>query len=81
MSKRGTDSQLTKDNYDQEDHDSGTQMGTFKMASVDELARRPYVHLSTTCCCFFFYSIFAPLIVDDIKVSKCAFHLMPYGGF
>ncbi|KAF9334857.1 hypothetical protein BGZ91_010690 [Linnemannia elongata] len=41
MSKRGTDSQLTKDNYDQEDHDSGTQMGTFKMASVDELARRP----------------------------------------
>ncbi|KAG9071403.1 hypothetical protein KI688_005614 [Linnemannia hyalina] len=42
MSKRGTDNQLTKDNYDQEDHDLGTQMGTFKMASVDELARRPY---------------------------------------
>ncbi|KAF9547832.1 hypothetical protein EC957_007779 [Mortierella hygrophila] len=41
MSKRGTDNQLTKDNYDQEDHDVGTQMGTFKMASVDELARRP----------------------------------------
>ncbi|KAF9141417.1 hypothetical protein BGX30_004863 [Mortierella sp. GBA39] len=41
MSKRGTDSQLTKDNYDQEDHDLGTQMGTFKMASVDELAKRP----------------------------------------
>ncbi|KAF9101455.1 hypothetical protein BGX29_005608 [Mortierella sp. GBA35] len=41
MSKRGTDNQLTKDNYDQEDQDSGSQMGTFKMASSDELARRP----------------------------------------
>ena len=72
MSKRGTDNQLTKDNYDQEDHDSGTQMGTFKMASVYELARRPYVNL-------FLYSIFAPPIFDDIKVSKCAFYLIPYG--
>ncbi|KAG0291337.1 hypothetical protein BGZ96_005275 [Linnemannia gamsii] len=43
MSKRGTDNQLTKDNYDQEDQDSGSQMGTFKMASVDELAKRPSI--------------------------------------
>ncbi|KAK3834587.1 MAG: hypothetical protein J3R72DRAFT_452269 [Linnemannia gamsii] len=41
MSKRGTDNQLTRDNYDQEDQDPGSQMGTFKMAPSDELARRP----------------------------------------
>ncbi|KAF8940752.1 hypothetical protein BGZ47_007614 [Haplosporangium gracile] len=48
MSKRGTDNQLTKDNYDQEDQDSGSQMGTFKMASVDELARRPGTPVKNT---------------------------------
>ncbi|KAF9902735.1 hypothetical protein EC991_004586 [Linnemannia zychae] len=41
MSKRATENQLTKDNYDQEDQDSGPQMGAFKMATSDELARRP----------------------------------------
>ncbi|KAF9929885.1 hypothetical protein FBU30_001134 [Linnemannia zychae] len=42
MSKRGSDTQLTKDNYDQDSQDSNSQqMGTFKMASSDELARRP----------------------------------------
>ncbi|KAF8925849.1 hypothetical protein EDD21DRAFT_372310 [Dissophora ornata] len=42
MSKRGTDNQITKDDYDrEEDDESSSVIGTFKMASNDELARRP----------------------------------------
>lgn len=44
MSKRGTENQITKDDYDRdEDEDSSQEMGTFKKASNEELARRPYV--------------------------------------
>jgi hypothetical protein len=44
MSKRGTENQITKDDYDhEEDDDSSLEMGTFKKASNEELARRPYV--------------------------------------
>ncbi|KAK3818995.1 MAG: hypothetical protein J3Q66DRAFT_180883 [Benniella sp.] len=42
MSKRGTENQITKDDYDrEEDDDSSLEMGTFKKASNEELARRP----------------------------------------
>ncbi|KAI1317613.1 hypothetical protein EDD11_008183 [Mortierella claussenii] len=42
MSKRGTENQITKDSYDRgDDDDSSSVMGTFKMASNDELAKRP----------------------------------------
>ncbi|KAG0006418.1 hypothetical protein BGZ65_008285 [Modicella reniformis] len=42
MSKRGTENQITKDDYEREEEHGGTQeMGTFKKASNEELARRP----------------------------------------
>ncbi|KAF8985522.1 hypothetical protein BGZ46_003811 [Entomortierella lignicola] len=42
MSKRGTENQITKDDYDRGDDDeSSSIMGTFKKASSDELAKRP----------------------------------------
>jgi hypothetical protein len=44
MSKRGTENQITKDDYDRdEEEESSQEMGTFKKASNEELARRPYV--------------------------------------
>ncbi|KAF9572864.1 hypothetical protein EC968_009348 [Mortierella alpina] len=48
MSKRGTENQITKDDYAQEDDDENIQLGTFKKASQDELARRPMKSLRRT---------------------------------
>ncbi|KAF9992669.1 hypothetical protein BGZ80_003684 [Entomortierella chlamydospora] len=42
MSKRGTENQITKDDYERGDDDeSSSIMGTFRKASNDELAKRP----------------------------------------
>ncbi|KAG0244105.1 hypothetical protein B0O80DRAFT_503263 [Mortierella sp. GBAus27b] len=42
MSKRGTENQITKDDYDRdEEEETSQEMGTFKKASNEELARRP----------------------------------------
>ncbi|KAF9355389.1 hypothetical protein BGX26_006637 [Mortierella sp. AD094] len=42
MSKRGTENQITKDDYERGDDDeSSSIIGTFKKASSDELAKRP----------------------------------------
>ncbi|KAG0213265.1 hypothetical protein BGX28_004838 [Mortierella sp. GBA30] len=49
MSKRGTENQMTKDDYErEEDDDSSIQIGVFKKASQDELARRPMKALRRT---------------------------------
>ncbi|KAF9280077.1 hypothetical protein BGZ68_007519 [Mortierella alpina] len=48
MSKRGTENQITKDDYAREDDDENVQLGTFKKASQDELARRPMKSLRRT---------------------------------
>ncbi|KAF9111903.1 hypothetical protein BGX27_004285 [Mortierella sp. AM989] len=49
MSKRGTENQLTKDDYERGDDDDSTSIfGTFKKASNDELAKRPYVESTSS---------------------------------
>ncbi|KAF9964321.1 hypothetical protein BGZ70_006627 [Mortierella alpina] len=48
MSKRGTENQITKDDYAGDDDDENVQLGTFKKASQDELARRPMKSLRRT---------------------------------
>ncbi|CAO3563946.1 unnamed protein product [Mortierella alpina] len=48
MSKRGTENQITKDDHAGDDDDENVQLGTFKKASQDELARRPMKSLRRT---------------------------------